>query len=145
MAFAPSTLIIGSALLLLFGALIVIPLLDRKQPYVEAPSPVDALEHERIDTVRAIRELDFDHRTGKIEDSDYFRLRGEYVQRGAQLLKQIETLQSSASATDAAIERAIKPLRAKSTKTCANCGVVLRGDDKFCPQCGVATATAATS
>lgn len=138
MPFALSTLILGLALLLLFGAIVVIPLLDRKRPAVQPPSPFEALERERAAIVRAIRELDFDHRTHKVNDDDYKQLREAQVQRGSQVLRELEALRTAAGARDpnAEIETAVQKLRAKATRACAACGAAVRADDKFCPQCG---------
>jgi zinc-ribbon domain len=138
MPFAPSTLILGLALLLLFGAIVVIPLLDRKRPAVQPPSPLEALERERAAAVRAIRELDFDHRTHKINDDDYKQLRETQVTRGAQILRELEALQTGGGTRDvnAEIEAAVQRLRAKATRACTACGAAVRADDNFCPQCG---------
>jgi hypothetical protein len=137
----PSTLILGLALTLLFGAIVAIPLLDRRRPAVEPPSPLELLEAERAAVVRNIRELDFDHRTGKIEADDYKALRMPLLTRGAQLLQEIESMQSAPTNSQSRdivheIEDQIAQLRASSTRACDACAAVLRQDDKFCPQCG---------
>lgn len=134
----PSTLILGLALALLFGAVIAIPLLDRRRPAVEPPTRLDMLEAERAVVVRNIRELDFDHRTGKIDDADYASLRAELLERGAQLLRDIESARAAEHSRDfdREIEDQVARLRARATRACAACAAVLRQDDKFCPQCG---------
>ncbi len=142
--FATSTLILAAALLLIFGAVIVAPLFDRKRPAVVPPGPLEALQRDRADIVRAIRELDFDHKTHKLSDADHRQLRTELVQRGTAILRDIDALApaaatSSASTLDAQIENAIADLRAKRDKnarTCAACGAALARNSKFCGACG---------
>ncbi len=139
--FAPSTLILALALVILFGAIVAIPLLDRKRPAVDRPSPLDVLELERATIVRNVRELDFDQRTGKIYDADYLALRTHQVERGAHILREIAALRSAETGHDHVfaeheIEEQVARLRARATRTCARCTAVLRQDDKFCSQCG---------
>ncbi len=138
--FSISTLILGAALLLLFAAIVVIPLFDQKQPHSAPHSPRDALSQEHAAVVRLIRDLDFDHRTGKVDDDDYRRRRAGYVQRGAALLRELDALESAASEADAqsmaAIEAAVRKLRSVDTRACAACAAPLRAGDRFCAQCG---------
>lgn len=149
--FAPATLVLGLALLLIFGAVIAVPLFDRKRPAVPPPSAIEALHAARAETVREIRELDFDHRMGKISDDDHKHLRGALVQRGSGVLREIEALNSSAAAprerdVDAEIEQALAKLAARRTNAaqgkapagpvCSTCGAALSRNAKFCAECG---------
>jgi hypothetical protein len=149
--FAPATLLLGLALLLIFGAVIAVPLFDRKRPAVPTPSPIEALHAARAETVREIRELDFDHRMGKISDDDHRRLRGDLVQRGAGVLRDIEALSANAEAprerdVDAEIEQALSKLTARRADAargkspagpvCSTCGAALSRGAKFCAECG---------
>ena len=73
-------------------------------PYIREPSPrndslaaddalsVRALElsEERDRALAALKELEFDHRTGKISDEDYRALVGEYRRQAAKALKALE-------------------------------------------------------
>ena len=73
-------------------------------PFLREPEPGDdALEHrgaldarrlelseERDRALLALRELEFDHRTGKISDDDYRTLVGEYRRRAAAALRALE-------------------------------------------------------
>jgi len=138
MPFELSTLILGLALALLFGAVVAVPLLERPRPAVEPPTPLELLENERAVVIRNIRELDFDHRTGKIDDADYAALRARLLENGADLLRRMESMQHEESSRDVRreIEDQVARLRARSTRACSACVAVLRQDDKFCPQCG---------
>jgi hypothetical protein len=73
-------------------------------PFLREPEVADdALEHrvaaterrlelseERDRALLALRELEFDHRTGKITDEDYRALVGEYRRRAAAALRALE-------------------------------------------------------
>ena len=85
-------LVFAFAILLIAVALIASPLLGRRKTAVEPPTPGQQLniEHERV--VRAIRELDDDHRTGKLNGDDYKTLRATQVMEGAQLLQKLDEL-----------------------------------------------------
>ena len=132
------TYLFALALLLVFGLVIALPLFDRKRPAVQPMSRRDALQQERQDIVRAIRELDFDHRTGKINDDDYKRVREEHVQRGAAVLRELSAL--SHADIDAEIEAKVAVLRGSPNDAnalqCPKCHATVSASDKFCPQCG---------
>jgi hypothetical protein len=102
------TLLLTLALFLLIALLIGIPLLDKKAPAVPPSSPKAQLEAERISVVRSIRELDFDHKTGKMNDDDYKALRESWVKRGAELLRELDQLKGSQADVDDEIEDAIQ-------------------------------------
>jgi hypothetical protein len=73
-------------------------------PFLREPAPRDdslaatdelarrqvELTEERDRALAALKELEFDHRTGKIGDDDYRALVGEYRRRAAVALKALE-------------------------------------------------------
>jgi hypothetical protein len=129
------TLLLSLALLCVIGLIIALPLFERRRPAVKPLTRQEALHQERSDIVRAIRELDFDHRTGKINDEDYQRVRADYVQRGAQILRELN--EAGEPSVDAAIEKRVAALRATSdAQTCPACHKAIHAGDKFCPHCG---------
>ncbi|MCS7056893.1 MAG: zinc ribbon domain-containing protein [Thermoflexales bacterium] len=139
------TILLGIALLIIVVVVIALPLLDRKTPAVQPPSRREALEQERRTIISAIRELDFDYRTGKIDEEDYKRLRESRVARGAQILRELAELDEAERDVDAEIEAQVARFRtvqatdgrarAKSV-ICSSCGHAAGAGDKFCPQCG---------
>jgi hypothetical protein len=141
------TILIGLALLIVVVTLIALPLLDQRRPAIEPPSPREALEAEREATVRAIRELDFDYRTHKLSDDDYKTLRATQVQRGAEILRELDALNAqaldgepvsgAADGIDAEIEAQVAALRHGGV-TCSSCGTVAKSGDRFCARCGTA-------
>ena len=73
-------------------------------PFLREPAPRDdslvaddelgrrqvSLTEERDRALAALKELEFDHRTGKIGDDDYRALVGEYRRRAAAALRALE-------------------------------------------------------
>jgi hypothetical protein len=51
------------------------------------------LAEERDRALSALKELEFDHRTGKLTDADYRQLVGAYRRRAAAALKELEPAQ----------------------------------------------------
>lgn len=104
MTFGIGTLLAGLALLVFVVALVMMPLLKPKTPLAQPTSQRDMLEAERAAIVRSIRDLDFDYRTHKLNEQDYRSLRLALVQRGAEVLRELDSLKqqpSPASTQDA--------------------------------------------
>ena len=100
--FAPATLILACALLLITGAIALLPLFDAYAPAAPPATPDDALQAERAAVVRLIREIDSDHQADRIAESDYQELRAQHVARGAQILRDL-------AHSDAAHQNAARP------------------------------------
>jgi hypothetical protein len=74
------------------------------RPFLREPAPEDdrlgepgqreqeriALAEERDRALAALKELEFDHRTGKVSDEDYRALVGPLRRRGAEALRALE-------------------------------------------------------
>jgi len=154
---------IGSIFLIL--ALIVLtalyigrPLYDRKSATRHhLGSELSALLAERDRLLNAISELDFDHTLGKIPVEDYPIRRGQLVQRGVNVLRQLDEIQGSsrADSTSVHLETALETeavnqdddlealiaarRRARQEKSggfCPQCGGPVVQSDHFCPKCG---------
>jgi hypothetical protein len=154
------------ALLILVGLFISRPLFERQENTVEAePESRDhersALLAERDRILNALRELDFDHDLGKIPEEDYPSQRASLLQRGADVLRQLDAMQPEMEGmqdeTEARIEAALASRSAGRGQVPASRGVsaaVAAPDDEmevlianrrrvrqgkaagFCPQCG---------
>jgi len=65
-----------------------------KDDRLDAPEPQEelrvALAEERDRALAALKELEFDHRTGKISDEDYRELVGPLRRRAAETLKALD-------------------------------------------------------
>ncbi|MBI3738989.1 MAG: hypothetical protein HY258_08090, partial [Chloroflexi bacterium] len=71
-------------------------------------SQLENLLAERTKVYDAIRDLQFDHMTNKLSDSDYQSLRGQYDARAAKILQQMDTLEGTKTAPS-------------KNKSCPNC------------------------
>jgi rubrerythrin len=152
---------IGAVLLILAVLLLVVVFISR--PFLEARRPASAMqEHElsalmaeRDRVITALHELDFDYSLGKIPAEDYPEQRTELVQRGANVLRKLDAIESKSASSDDAekrIEAAIAARRADSAVH-ASAGSLGADDDietliatrrserkeksgGFCPNCG---------
>lgn len=99
------------------------------------------LAEQRDAVYAAIRELDFDHRMGKVDDEDYRRMRGDFTQQAVGVLKELDRNNGKTRAGDE-VEQAVAALRRKgkggspSTAACPSCGTRAKPGDRFCAQCG---------
>ena len=90
---------------LILGAILaVLVVLFVARPFVRDPAPASdrlnepgELERRRLELVEerdralaALKELEFDHRTGKVSDEDYRQLVGPLRRRAAETLKALE-------------------------------------------------------
>lgn len=92
----------------------------------------------------AIRDLDFDFQTDKVDQHDYRELRHHLESEAIELLQRIDEVDPLA-AVDDEIERQILAVRQRLhtpdmkqnlQDLCSNCHAVRQGDEKFCPFCG---------
>ncbi len=107
----------------------------------------------RKDTVLLnIKEVEFDYRTGKLNEEDYQRYNVRLRQQAVSLIKQIEKLApdigdlNSELETAIAAERQVKsqptatpvaqPASTGTPRFCHHCGVAISEDDNFCAACG---------
>ena len=90
-------LALGVALAVLCVLLVARPFLREPAPAddrLDAPEPEQAariaLEEERDRALAALKELEFDHRTGKVSDEDYRAQVGPLRRRAAEVLRALE-------------------------------------------------------
>ena len=155
------------AILILVGIYLYAPFMDRRARRVtEEEHELSALMAERDRVINSLQELDFDFKLGKIPEEDYPLQRSSLLQKGADILRQIDTLApqvTSTPDTEARLERAIAARRAdasvakvavsdddlesmissrrrgrtnKSAGFCPKCGKPVMVTDRFCPSCG---------
>ena len=148
-----ATILIGLALILLVGAYLARPFLDRTSVRVTAVDHErSALLAGREHVLAALEELDMDHTMGKLDEQDYRQQRAELLGEGADVLRRLDQLEPPAGpvqpTTEPAdqviadeIERQVEQLRAMSKATpsgafCPACGQKILAGDRFCTQCG---------
>jgi hypothetical protein len=155
------------AVLILVGIYLYAPFMERRARRVtEEEHELSALMAERDRVINSLQELDFDFKLGKIPEDDYPVQRSTLLQKGADILRKIDSLApqpASAQDTEARLERAIAARRAdtalakvevtdddlesmissrrkrrpnKSAGFCPKCGKPVMVTDRFCPSCG---------
>ena len=96
--------------LLLAAALAVVAVVFVARPFLREPAPASdrldelapearrrlALAEERDRALAALKELEFDHRTGKVSDEDYRAQVGPLRRRAAEALRALERREGSA-------------------------------------------------
>jgi RNA polymerase subunit RPABC4/transcription elongation factor Spt4 len=100
------------------------------------------LRRKRDRIYEALRELEFDARTGKISPTDHAELSDRYKRQAIALLKQLDDQTRDALlAIDAEIEREVAARRTVTSRRqaarCVACGAAVGPTDRFCRQCGV--------
>lgn len=145
-----ASLLISAALVLLVALFIARPLLERTGLGERRPTRAESLAAEREAVVTALRELDFDHATGKIAEEDYAVQRAALVAQGVALLKQLDEISNRppAQALDDELEAAIRAARERIIQEpsvsrseplrCPHCGQPHQPDNRFCSKCGAA-------
>lgn len=113
-------------------------------PQIERTSMVGqrtrvALEREKILSLRAIKELEFDRAMGKLSDADWTEMSGRLRARAARLMRQLD---ASAGYRDQ-IERELAKrlganpsVAAATTPACTSCQTRNDADARFCKSCG---------
>lgn len=155
------------AILILVAIYLYAPFMERRARRVtEEEHELSSLMAERDRVINSLQELDFDYKLGKIPEEDYPTQRATLLQKGADILRQIDSIApqpTSAQDADARIEKAIAARRAdaavakpeisdddvesmisarrkghkeKSSGFCPKCGKPVMVSDRFCPSCG---------
>jgi hypothetical protein len=90
-------LVLGAAIAVAAAVLVALPFLRDPEPRddtLAAPGELEqrqlALSEERDRALAALKELEFDHRTGKVSDEDYRELVGPLRRRAAETLQALE-------------------------------------------------------
>ena len=162
-----SAIFFSLAVLILVGIYLYAPFMERRARRVtEEEHELSALMAERDRVINSLQELDFDFKLGKIPEEDYPMQRSTLLQKGADILRKIDTLAPQAKSvqdTEVRLERAIAARRAdaslakvdvsdddlesmissrrrsrknKSSGFCPKCGKPVMVTDRFCPSCG---------
>ena len=161
-----SAIFFSLAVLILVGMYLYAPFMERRARRVtEEEHELSALMAERDRVINSLQELDFDFKLGKIPEDDYPTQRAGLLQKGADILRKIDSFapQSvSGQDTEARLERAIAARRADASTTpevsdddlesmissrrkgrttksagfCPKCGKPVMVTDRFCPACG---------
>lgn len=115
-------MLIGTALALVALAFVLYPLF--REPLGIRPTSRDAKPERMATAMDALREIEFDHATGKLSESDYAELKRSYTERAVVAMRAgPPDLPDSANAV-----------------VCGTCGPRPEADASFCSDCGRALA-----
>jgi hypothetical protein len=145
------------ALLIAVGLYLAAPLLGRsRRPVAEETLEASSLMAERDRVIAALQELDFDYKLGKVPPEDYPAQRSSLLEKGAEVLRQLDALLPAARAVpgerpdlSSRIEQAAAAGRADGASTphgladdriesllAARRAVRRAKSAGFCPRCG---------
>ena len=101
----------------------------------------DLLQRKKEVILGNIQDLDFEYKCGKLSEEDYQKVRGEMNLEAAQVLHEIDRIESSKD-LDALIRQEISVRKNKAGKqsnqaACPSCGFKNPAINKFCAECGV--------
>ena len=142
--------------MILVGLYLARPLWQASQEEQGRLSRRQLLVAEKEGILNQIRDIDFDHDTGKMPDAIHQSQRAQLMNRAAEILQQLEPTAaitpppetSSEEDVDAVIEAAVMKMRQGKPKGrpapaasvngrfCPNCGQSVDAGDKFCVSCG---------
>lgn len=155
--------LLAGALLALLGVALVLEPLIRSNQVVEAPpadpSAVDEWDADiavaatpRARALAALREIEFDRETGKLDDKDYETLKARYTREAIEAMRTEEATPEvvtpaataavavdEADPLDALAEAAISDARARGSVprgNCPTCGPRPERGAAFCSNCG---------
>lgn len=146
------------AILVIVGMYLYAPFTERvREVDTNDNHEVSALKAERDRVINALQELDFDFKLGKIPAEDYPEQRQNLLQKGADVLRQLDEMNTEFSALlsnenseaeskikndeiEAMLAERRKQKQSKSAGFCPQCGKPVLTTDHFCPSCGKALA-----
>lgn len=126
-------ILVGAALLVICIPFVADPFLHKKKTTTRPENKTDSASNPYAQTLSSLRDLDFDHHTGKIGAEDYARLRAELLTRAA---KELETKNQRERELDSRLENALRARRKAIARVCSQCGSEQKTEAQFCGACG---------
>ena len=131
-----AALIVGTLLALGALAYVLWPLIaaeGRSSAPLVAASPPSPANDDHGEAVAALREIEFDHATGKLSESDYAALKTQYTSEAVAAMRERDRV--GEDPVEAEIGRARAQLR-----VCPACGPRPEPAARYCSRCGAALA-----
>ena len=127
-----SSLIIGAILLGIALFIVALPFRQKEGKAANKSKVAASNAGRREEVLLALRDLEFDYKTGKVSEEDYQPLHAQLL---AEAAKYIEAEKEK----DQQLETLIQSRRkSTSSSKCESCGTPLAAGQKFCSKCGQA-------
>lgn len=128
-----SSIIIGLVLLGASVAYVSLPFRAKRRQNTNTSKTYAQSKGQREAVLAAVRDLDFDFKTGKISEEDYQPLRAQLIAEAAQFIE-------AEIKEDAQLEELIQTRRTmqRLDLKCQDCGSPIETDQRFCSKCGSA-------
>lgn len=128
-----SSLLIGLTLLVASLAFVFLPFRQKMSLTLKQRKTDRHSDRTRESVLSALRDLDFDFRTGKVSEEDYTPLRAQLLNEAAQYIEQEKNEEEK-------LEALIQTRRTTQQKVgqCEHCGTPMESDQRFCSKCGTA-------
>jgi len=128
-----SSILIG---LVLFAAALIfvsLPFRQKQRVNLKTRTADEHSEGRRESVLSALRDLEFDFKTGTVGEEDYTPLRAQLMLEAAQFIEQEQE-------EEAKLEALIQTRRVTqpSTLLCEQCSAPLQAGQRFCSKCGTA-------
>lgn len=120
--------LLGAVLILLVTAALLAPLFVDREPDLD----LDELppEERREAALEALREVEFEHDTGKLADGEYERLRALFGRTALEAEEEAGTRSAAASGPERTEPRSAEG------RFCTECGGEVPAGARYCPDCG---------
>ena len=128
-----SSVLTGLILLVASLGFVILPF-RQKQSTTQQPHKADSHSPGKREAVlSALRDLDFDYKTGKVSEEDYTPLRAQLLGQAAQYIEQEKNEEEK-------LEALIQSHRREQQKVsqCEHCGTSIEAGQRFCSKCGSA-------
>lgn len=128
-------------------AFVLYPVFARREELAGAPSEaareLERLAERKEQIYSAIKDIDFEHRAGKLSEADYQSARAEFLSQAAKLILRMEKLEGSEKtardrkgAAAAGSAPLPEPARVELKPVCPGCGQSNPEGARFCFRCG---------
>lgn len=131
-----SSLFIGFAILAATAAYVMLPFRQKQRNALSTAKATVLSKRRHQEILLALRDLDFDFKTGKVSEEDYYPLRAQLLAEAAQY---VESEKQDEEQLEALIQRRRK---AKLQNQCEHCGATLEAGQQFCSKCGASVKSA---
>ena len=137
------SIVVAVALFGLLGTFILLPLLRGGEARIDSdPGDLKEEDAKKKALLFALRDVEYDFATGKLDDRDYQSLKSELAHEALAVMETPEAAEAAlaSEALEAEIRRVREGLREGTT--CRRCGRVNDSGSQFCSRCGFAVSPA---